>query len=312
MRLTTNRTRARHRPGPAALALACALCALAAGAAEAGKARDYLNAPVDTWVSFLNFGYSEPVSPVVGGAEFDVSDIETDVVSQSLILSRIVDVGGRTGGLSVILPLADIDAAVGPFAAGDSGLGDIGVVAEVNLFGAPALSREEFRAWTPETFASIHVVATAPTGSYDADRRVNVGANRWSVTSTLNYSYTPDAGTTWLEAYASVSVFTDNDDAPGPAARLSQDPLVQVEGHASRNVTRDLWLSADLTYATGGATEIDGLAQGNAADTLRLGAGFGWRIGTLGQILFAADAVVARPDDQPDGWGLRLTRARSW
>lgn len=302
-----------RRLRPTRLLLLTALAALsAAPRAEAGKARDYLNAPVNTWVSFVNFGYSESVSPVVGGAEFGLSDIETDVVSQSLILSRIVDVGGRTGGLSVILPRADIDAAAGPFAAGDSGLGDIGFVAEVNLFGAPALSREDFRAWTPEPFASIHFTATAPTGSYDADRRVNVGANRWSVTSTLNYSYTPDAGATWLEAYASVSVFTDNENAPGPAARLSQDPLVQVEGHASRNVTRDLWLSADLYYATGGATEIDGLAQGNAADTLRLGAGFGWRIGTLGQILFAADAVVAKPDDQPDGWGLRLTWARVW
>ena len=316
MRLNPKIERGWRCPGPAgtpaALALAGALCVGDAGPAQAGKARDYLNAPKDTWISFVSLGYARSVSPVVGGAEFGVAGIETDVVSQSLILSRILDVGGRTGAVSLILPRAGIEAAAGRFRASDDGLGDIGFGAEVNLFGAPALPREEFRAWTPEPFASIHFIATAPTGTYDPDRRVNVGANRWSLTSTLNYSHTPDEGATWLEAYASVSVFTDNDDAPGAGGRLSQDTLVQFEGHASRNVSPDLWLSADLYYATGGATEIDGLALGNAADTLRLGAGLGWRLGALGQILFNIDAVVAKPDDQPDGWGLRLTWARSW
>jgi len=302
-----------HQRRPTRLLLVTALAALSvAPPAEAGKARDYLNAPKDTWISFVNAGYARSVSPVVGGADFGIADIETDVFSQSVILSRILDIGGRTGAVSLIVPRAGVEAAAGPFRGSDDGLGDIGFGAEVNLFGAPALSREEFRAWTPEPFASIHFIATAPTGSYDGESPVNVGANRWSVTSTLNYSYTPDAGTTWLEAYATVTAFTSNSDAPGSAERLSQDPLVQFEGHASRNVTRDLWLSADVYYATGGETELDSVEQGNAADTLRLGGGLGWRLGGLGQLLINIDAVAAKPADQPNGWALRLTWARSW
>lgn len=297
------------RPLPSVAVIATVLLA-AAPPAEAGKARDYLNAPVNTWVTFLNFGYSESVSPVVGGAEFGVSDLETDVMSQSLILSRIVDVGGRTGGLSVILPRADIDAAAGPFRSGDSGLGDIGLVAEVNLFGAPALSKEAFARWTPETFASLHVVMTLPTGGHDRDDPINVGANRLSVTPTVNYSYTPDAGRTWLETYASATIYGDNADAPD--GTLERDPLFQLEGHASRNLTDRVWASADAYYAVGGETRIGGMQRDDAANTLRLGVGLGIRVPHLGTVMMNYDRVVAKPAGQPEGQTFRLTIAKVW
>src|SRR6056297_2021127 len=155
--------------------------------AFAGKARDYLNAPVNTWVTFYNLGFSNSVAPVDGAAEFGISNVTTDITSQSLILSRILDVGGRTGGLSFVLPHADIDVAAGPFATGETGFGDVGIVAEVNIFGAPALSKENFAQWDPETFASFHLMTTFPTGSYDSNRLVNNGPNRWSISPTINY-----------------------------------------------------------------------------------------------------------------------------
>ena len=278
--------------------------------ALAGKARDYLNAPVNTWVTFYNLGHSKSVSPVLGGADFGITGIETDITSQSVILSRIVDVAGRTGGLSVILPWADISASAGRYRAGASGIGDIGLSAEVNLFGAPALSKEEFARWTPETFASIHFVMTLPTGAYDPGEPVNVGSKRLSFTPTLNYSYTPDAGRTWLESYASVTLFTENNDAPG--GPLDRNPLLQLEGHASRNLTDSFWLSTDMYYALGGETRQAGAARDDGADTLRLGAGFGIRIPHIGQLMLNYDRVVARPAGQPDGQSVRLTLARLW
>ena len=284
----------------------------AAPPAEAGKARDYLNAPKNTWASFLNFGWSYSLSPPRGGAEHGVSGVDTDVTSQSLILARMLDIGGRTGAVSVIMPRAGIESGAGAVRASNDGLGDVGFGAEVNLFGAPALTSEEMRTWTPESFASVHFVATTPTGAYDADSPVNVGTNRWSLSSTLNYSYTPDAGVTWLEGYVTVTAFTDNDDAPSTAEPLSKDPLFQFEVHASRNLTPDLWLSADGYYTAGGETRLDGVGQDNAADTLRLGAGLGYRVGSLGQTLFNADRVVDTPGSLPKGWALRLTWARAW
>src|SRR6056297_2239288 len=280
--------------------------------AFAGKARDYLNAPVNTWVTFYNLGFSNSVAPVDGAAEFGISNVTTVITSQSLIVSRIIDVGGRTGGLSFVLPHADIDVAAGPFAAGESGIGDIGIVAEVNIFGAPALSKENFSQWDPETFASFHLMATFPTGAYNPNRSVNVGSNRWNLSPTINYSYTPDAGWTWLELYATTRVFGDNDDAPGAAGTLEQRPLYQIELHASRNLTPDFWLTADAYYDQGGQTVLDGDGQDNAADTWRLGAGLGLRVGTVGTLFLNYDTTVSAPTGQPEGETFRLTLARLW
>lgn len=280
--------------------------------AFAGKARDYLNAPVDTWITFYNLGFSNSVAPVDGAAEFGITNVTTDVTSQSLILSRIIDVGGRTGGLSFVLPHADIDVAAGPFEAGDTGIGDIGIVAEVNIFGAPALSKEEFARWQPETFASFHLMATFPTGTYDADAPVNVGSNRWSLSPTINYSYTPDAGWTWLEVYATARFFGDNTDAPGAADTLKQRPLYEVELHASQNLKPNFWLAADASYQWGGETRLDGVGQDNAADTWRLGAGLGWRIPSVATVFLNYESTVSSPAGQPQGEAVRLTLARVW
>lgn len=278
----------------------------------AGKARDYLNAPVNTWVTFYNLGFSNSVAPVDGAADFGISDITTDITSQSLILSRILDVGGRTGGLSFVLPHADIDVAAGPFGASETGFGDIGIVAEVNIFGAPALSKEAFQQWEPETFASFHLLATFPTGAYDSDRPVNVGSNRWSLAPTINYSYTPDAGWTWLEVYATARVFGDNTDALGAADTLEQDALYQIELHASRNLTSNFWLTADVYYDWGGETRLDGVGQDNAADTWRLGAGLGWRIPSVGTVFLNYESTVSSPVGQPEGDTIRMTLAKVW
>ena len=288
-----------------------ALIMLAAPAC-AGKARDYLNAPVNTWVTFYNLGFSSSVAPVDGAADFGISNITTDITSQSVILSRIIDVGGRTGGLSFVLPHADVDVAAGRFATGEAGFGDVGVVAEVNLFGAPALSKEAFKQWEPETFASFHLMATFPTGAYDTNKAVNTGSNRWSLSPTVNYSYTPDAGWTWLEIYATARVFGDNTDAPGAAATLEQDPLYQIEFHASRNLTADFWLTADVYYDWGGETHLDGAGQNNAADTWRLGAGLGWRVPSVGTVFLNYDSTVSSPSGQPEGETVRLTLAKVW
>ena len=70
----------------------------------AGSARDYLNAPIDSWLAFYNAGYNSSVTPEDG---LDVaSRIRTNVVSQSVVLTRTMDYWGRTGGLSICAALS--------------------------------------------------------------------------------------------------------------------------------------------------------------------------------------------------------------
>lgn len=293
-----------------------ALCAVAATAALpasvwAGSARDYLNAPIDSWLAFYNAGYIASVTPEDG---LDVTArIRTNVVAQSVVLTRTMDYWGRTGGLSIVLPYLYVESSSGPNRSAVRGVSDIGFLWQINIFGGPALTREAFAHFVPRTFASFHLFVGTPLGEYEPRRALNPSANRWTVRPTVNFSYTPDRGWTWLETYVSVAAFTPNNAfQAGGASRLTQHPLFILEGHASRNVTPRIWLSADAYYNVGGETSIDGVRQDNAADTLRLGAGMGARLWPGGDMVLNAESVVAKPENEPNSWGVRLTLRQFW
>ena len=279
--------------------------------ASAGSARDYLNAPIDSWFAIYNVGYAASVTPEDG---LDITaPIRTNVVSQSLVLTRTLDFWGRTGGVSIVLPYLFVESSSGSNRTAVSGVSDIGFLWQINIFGGPALTREAFADFVPQTFASFHLFLGTPLGDYESHRALNPSANRWTVRPTVNFSYTPDRGWTWLETYVSVAAFTPNDAfQAGGASRLTQNPLFVVEGHASRNITPRVWLSADAYYNVGGETSIDGVPQGNAADTLRLGAGMGARLWRGGDIVLNAESVVAKPESEPNAWGVRLTLRQFW
>ena len=267
-------------------ALGCGLAALMAcsGVASAGSARDYLNAPIDTWLTFYNFGYSTLVTPEDG---MDVtSSVTSNVLSQSIVVTRTMDYWGRTGGLSVILPYRYLNASSEAFRASNQGISDIAFLWQMNIFGGPALTKEQFRSFVPQTFSSFHLFVATPLGKYEPAAALNPSSNRWTFFPTVNYSYTPDEGWTWLETYLSTKVFTTNPDyRVGGASSLTQKPLFLAEGHASRNLLPTLWVSADAYYNVGGETSIDGVNQDNAANTLRLGAGMGLNVWSTGDLI---------------------------
>jgi len=277
----------------------------------AGSARDYLNAPIDTWLTFYNFGGFTSVTPEDG---LDVtSSIRTNVLSQSVVITRTMDFWGRTGGISAIVPYAALEASSDAFRASNQGVSDVGFLWQMNIFGGPALTREQFRSFIPETFASFHLAVTTPIGQYQPSKSLNPSANRWMFNPTINYSYTPDQGWTWLEVYLSSRVFTTNADyRVGGASSLSQNPLFIVEGHASRNLSPALWVSADAYYNIGGETRIDGVSQQNAANTLRLGLGMGLTVWAGGDVTLNYDRVIAKPAGQPDAEATLMTLRQVW
>ena len=286
-----------------------ALCL--ASPAWAGSARDYLNAPIDSWLGFYNVGYSASVTPEDG---LDVAARgRTNVLSQSIVLTRTMDYWGRTGGVSVVLPYLYVELSSGADRTAVRGVSDVGFLWQINIFGGPALTRAEFGSFVPKTFSSFHLYVGTPLGEYEPQRALNPSANRWTINPTVNYSYTPDRGRTWLETYVSVVAFTPNDAfRAGGSSSLTQLPLVIVEGHASRNIAPRIWLSADAYYNVGGETSIDGAPQGNAADTLRLGAGMGAQLWPGGDMVLNAEFVVAKPESEPNAWGVRLTLRQFW
>ena len=199
------------RPAKRLRTLASASIAAAlwpAAAAHAGSARDYLNAPVDSWLLNYNAGYTTSLTPE-DGADL-IPGVRANVFAQSVVITRIMDYWGRTGGFSLVLPYALIDTSAGPFRASTNGVSDVGFLWQMNIFGGPALTREQFQSFVPQTFSSFHLLVTTPLGTYQPNSPINPSANRWMISPTVNFSYTPDQGWSWIETYVSGRFFTDN------------------------------------------------------------------------------------------------------
>ena len=281
------------------------------GIARAGSARDYLNAPVDTWLLTLNASYTTSVTPEDGTDT--IPGVRSNVFAQSIVLTRVMDFLGRTGGLSIVLPYAWIDTSAGPFRASTNGVSDVGFLFQMNIFGGPALTREEFRFFVPQTFSSFHLLVTTPLGTYEPTSPINPSANRWMISPTINFSYTPDQGWSWIETYVAERFFGNNNNfLVNGAQTLSQKPLLRLEEHVSRNLTDALWLSIDAYYNLGGETYIDGLEQDNMANTVRLGAGMGLRLWQGADFVVNYERVVAKPASEPYSQTVRLTLRQLW
>jgi hypothetical protein len=281
------------------------------GIARAGSARDYLNAPVDTWLLTLNASYTTSVTPEDGTDT--IPGVRSNVFAQSVVLTRVMDFLGRTGGLSIVLPYAWIDTSAGAFRASTNGVSDVGFLFQMNIFGGPALTREEFRFFVPQTFSSFHLLVTTPLGTYEPTSPINPSANRWMISPTINFSYTPDQGWSWIETYVAGRFFGNNNNfLVNGAQTLSQKPLLRLEEHVSRNLTDALWLSIDAYYNLGGETNIDGLEQDNMANTVQLGAGMGLRLWQGADFVVNYERVVAKPASEPYSQTVRLTLRQLW
>ena len=141
--------------------------------------------------------------------------------------------------------------------------------ASVNLYGAPALSLQEFRDYRQDTIVGASLLVTVPTGQYDSMRLINLGTNRWSFKPEIGIS---QAWGPWqFEGAAGVTFFTDNDDFLGANVR-SQKPLYGVQGHVIYNFNPGLWAALDATYYTGGQTSVNGKFNDDLQSNSRWGA----------------------------------------
>lgn len=240
---------------------------IAAHPVRADGARDWENVPIDTNILFAYYTYSnteasvEPSLPIEG--------VSVDAHVPIIRYARTFRLGSQVGGFQLIAPYGFVNARLDGtrFRTSTSGLGDIGVVLIANLAGAPALTRKEFAAWTPDYYLTASLGVTAPTGRYNAGL-LNVGKNRWTFKPQLSYgNYFGRGGL--LAVNVNVQLFTDNDE--NRAGRLQQAALLGIEAHASHDVGTASWVSFDAIYARGGETSVAGVDKENRQSTLRIG-----------------------------------------
>ena len=284
------------RPARIGSALLCLLGMLAAPGAQAQVGRFFLNVPKDT--QLLIGTYNGVRSNTWGDDAMVDEGIESRNQTFTLAYAYVTSLHGRSGGPGFALPVSSMlsyDEATNQVIQDASGIGDLNLTFDYNLFGAPSLPVEEFKLHTPGNYSGLHFSLGLPTGDYDGDRAANIGSNRYSFKTTLNYSVTGDGGQSWWDFCPSVRVFGDNDDYAG-GSTLSQKPLYGFEAHYSRNVARTAWLSGGLITSFGGATEIDGRRAQGSQSNFRLALGAGFATWPGGATILGYNRTIAHDD----------------
>ncbi len=258
-----------------------AICLLTPGQAMANSPRDYI--PLDPGSFFVAFYYDHYFGNDYYSQGKKVSG-STNYFANVGIFRAVyyTSLGPFTIDPQIIFPFGQANLT----GHDSSGIGDATFAATIWF-----VNNKENRfifAYTP--------FLTAPTGRYDTESPVNLGANRWATKHEICIAKgLGDAA--WLEVAAHVQFYTDNAnarDADGHKVTSSKDPTFGTETHLSYNFTKDLFGSADYYYLYGGETRLDGVRQKDWADTHTLGATMAYMLTPHTQLMvnFKTDAGV--------------------
>ena len=229
------------------------------------EARAYSNAPIG-----INF-----VSGGIAQAKSGSYTLTTEAAS----LTRIINVFGQSGRISLLLPYAQLSGtgSLGPqnVNASAEGLSDPVVKISANLYGAPALSLEEFNNYKQDLIIGTSIAASIPWGKYNSEQMLNVGANRSLIQPAIGASQA--VGPWRLELAGMATIYTSNTSFLG-SNTLSQNPIYSSEAHAIYYFQNTAYISADATYFMGGQKYVNGTAISGSQENWRFGSTFSYPI----------------------------------
>jgi hypothetical protein len=137
-----------------------------------------------------------------------------------------------------------------------SGLGDIQLVAGL----WPYANREKGLYLVPGVYVTV------PSGNYDNEKSVNMGANRWAFKPELDFTW--KSGKWCVELQSNIEFYTDNDEFGANKLTLERDPVITAGSHVTYDITKSFWAGASLGWVWGGGTRVNGI---NANDELSTG-----------------------------------------
>ena len=229
------------------------------------EARAYSNAPIG-----INF--------VTGGIAQAKSGSYT-LTTEAVNLTRIIDVFGQSGRISLLVPYAQLSGtgSVGAqnMNASAEGLSDPVVKISANLYGAPALSLEEFKHYQQDLIIGASLAASIPWGKYNSEQMLNVGANRSLIQPAIGASQA--VGPWRLELAGMATIFTSNTSFLG-SNTLSQNPIYSSEAHVIYYFQNMAYLSADATYFTGGQKYVNGSSIAGPQENWRFGSTYSYPV----------------------------------
>ena len=285
--------------------VACALAAcLGSAQAQDIEPRAYSNAPIG--VNFLVAGYARSHGGLSLDPSIPLTNARLDTSVVVLAYARVLDLWGVSGKFDVIVPYASLSGsgeyAGAPVQRSIDGFANSAFRLSANLYGAPALTMDQFALYRQDLIIGASLQVSAPTSQYDPSRLLNIGTNRWSFKPEVGISQA--LGRWTLEGQGAVTLYTDNTDFFGGSTR-SQDPLYSVQGHVIYSFQSGTWTSFDVTYFTGGRSTIDGLLSNDLQQNWRVGATLALPIDRQHSVkLYASSGVSARTGNNFDLLGV--------
>jgi hypothetical protein len=257
------------------LLLACSAFAVSAvgwpARAQFTDPRNYQNSPVGVNQVELAYAYVRANSSI--DSAIVISGAVLNLNQGTISYMRYFNLLRRMAWVSPSIPIAGLNGSIsGTNVSGTTaGAGDSSFEAAVLLKGGPALRVPEFANYQPRTTVGLSLSVTAPTGSYESDRILNLGADRWSFKPEFAVSYPFGDQQKWaLDCYANSYFYTDNRSYRG-VQTLRQQSLPAIEGHISYSFLDNLAGSLDTRYSFRGKTSINGENQNNPQRNFILG-----------------------------------------
>ncbi|HEX8815865.1 MAG TPA: transporter [Terriglobales bacterium] len=271
----------------------------------------YDNAPVGTNVLELGYDYARADASldtffVIAGARLDLNQGIVDYTRYFGLFHRLIWV--KAG-----VPVANLSGSIqGTNIQGSTtGTGDSGYEAAILLKGGPALTADQFETYRPSTTVGVDLAIAAPTGSYNANKILNLGSDRWSFKPEIAVSHPFGLEQKWqIDAYANAYFFTNNTSYRGKEI-LRQDPLPGLEAHLSYFLLENLWASIDTRYAFRGETWVSGVNQNDAQKAFILGSEMNVAVNARHSFTFKfAKAVVH--ENAPTQTGFEVKYSYTW
>jgi len=246
----------------------------------------YSRAPVGTNFVLVAYAYQE--GDVLLDSSLPLRDVSVKFHSASVGYGRTFGLFRRQANVAFFMPYAHGKASGTVFEesveAKRSGAADFRARFALNIVGAPAMTPQEFAKAPRKTTIGASVTVVAPSGQYDRNRLVNVGANRWSFKPEIGFS--KPAGRWTFEVDAGAWFFTTNKDFFGGSTR-AQSPMLSVQGHVLYTIKPRMWLSGGATYYRGGRTRVNGVLNDDSQDNSRYGGTFSYPLTRQQSLRFA-------------------------
>jgi len=237
--------------------------------------RAYARTPIN--MTFFGVGFGYTYGNVLLDPSLPLKDLKSNMEAPMFGVGHTMNIFGFTSLVYAALPYAWAQLSANVQGVDESrtraGLGDMRFRISMLLIGGRPVNVQELKKESPRFILGASLSITAPTGQFFPDKLINIGTNRWSFKPEIGISY-PITKNWFIDMYAGIWFFTDNDEFfPGNLVR-SQEPLGSFQTHISYNFNPAMWAALDFTYYTGGQSSVNGFKDDDDQNNVRVGATF--------------------------------------